>query len=313
MKLQQLRYCLEVYKQKLNVSEAAEVLFTSQPGISKQIRLLEEEIGVPIFVRQGKRLVGVTQAGEMVLAIADRILRDAQNIKKIGDDFSRTDTGTLTIASILAWSKNAFSPIFVDFCQEFPNCSVSLKTCTSQTVIDLLEKDEADIGISCGNPENWENVHYFPFTHLKPHLIVRKNHPLAHKETIHWSDFLQYPLLLESVLTDDDKFFLQNFVEYGLEKPEILLTSSDLNTIFSLVAQKMGIGVVVSDVSDGHPEIISKDLSHLIKPIPLYLVLKSNHYLKSYAYRFMEKIAPQFNAGNLKKLLYQPIVEDYSI
>ncbi|MBR5675907.1 MAG: LysR family transcriptional regulator, partial [Neisseriaceae bacterium] len=112
MKLQQLRYALEVYQQNLNVSEAAEVLFTSRPGISKQIKLLEEEIGIAIFVRQGKRLVAVTEPGKMVLAIADRILRDTQNIQKIGDDFAQKDTGKLAVAGVDCWVKLKFNHIF---------------------------------------------------------------------------------------------------------------------------------------------------------------------------------------------------------
>lgn len=313
MKLQQLRYALEVYKQNLNVSDAAEVLFTSQPGISKQIRLLEEEIGVPIFVRQGKRLVSVTDAGEMVLAIADRILRDTHNIKKIGDEFAQKNTGKLTIAAISSWGKYQFPNIFTSFIQDFPQVKIYLKTGNLEQVRFLLENNDADLGIVATHTIDDNEFHFLPFDTLKYQLIIRANHPLANKKEITLTDLIHYPILCETGLCDENTPFQKTFTEMGLESPDILMTSPDTDIICQSVQQKLGMGITTHLLNIQNNEICVKDLSHLFAPIPLYIVLKNNQYLHGYIYNFIEKISAKLNKQKLQQLLYQPMAEDYSI
>ena len=313
MKLQQLRYALEVYKQNLNVSDAAEVLFTSQPGISKQIRLLEEEIGVPIFVRQGKRLVSVTDAGEMVLAIADRILRDTHNIKKIGDEFAQKNTGKCTIAAIHSWSKNQFPLIFKQFIQDFPEIKISLKTGNLEQVRFLLENNDADFGIVATHNIEDNDFHFIPFDALKYQLIIRQNHPLADKKEITLTDLIHYPILCETGLCEENTPFQKTFTEMGLESPDILMTSPDTDIIIQSVQQKLGVGITTHLLNMQNNEICVKDLSNLFPPIPLYIVLKNNQYLHGYIYNLIEKISAKLNKQKLQQLLYQPMAEDYSI
>ncbi|MBO4575865.1 MAG: LysR family transcriptional regulator [Neisseriaceae bacterium] len=313
MKLQQLRYALEVYKQNLNVSDAAEVLFTSQPGISKQIRLLEEEIGVPIFVRQGKRLVSVTDAGEMVLAIADRILRDTHNIKKIGDEFAQKNTGKCTIAAIHSWSKNQFPLVFKQFIQDFPEIKISLKTGNLEQVRFLLENNDADFGIVATHNIEDNDFHFIPFDALKYQLIIRQNHPLADKKEITLTDLIHYPILCETGLCEENTPFQKTFTEMGLERPDILMTSPDTDIIIQSVQQKLGVGITTHLLNMQNNEICVKDLSNLFPPIPLYIVLKNNQYLHGYIYNLIEKISPKLNKQRLQQLLYQPMAEDYSI
>ena len=313
MKLQQLRYALEVYKQGLNVSVAAEVLFTSQPGISKQIRLLEEEIGVPIFVRQGKRLISVTAPGEMVLSIADRILRDTHNIKKIGDEFAQKNTGKLSIATIHSWGKYQFPNIFTSFIQEFPEIKIQLKIGNLEEVRFLLENNDADLGIVATHSIDDNELHFLPFDALKYQLMIRKNHPLANKQEITLTDLIHYPILCEEGLCAENTPFQKTFTEMGLDTPDILITSSDSDIINQAVQQKLGIGIISHLSNTQNSELTYKDLSHLFAEIPLYIVLKNNQYLHGYIYRFIEKISAKFNKQRLQQLLYQPIVEDYSI
>ena len=313
MKLQQLRYALEVYKQNLNVSDAAEVLFTSQPGISKQIRLLEEEIGVPIFVRQGKRLVSVTEPGEMVLSIAERILRDSQNIQKIGQDFAKKDTGKLNIAATPLWGKYHFPKIVQNFIQSFPEVKLSLQTGSLDYIYFLLENSQADLGIIAGNAIADSECHSLPFDSLKYQLIIRKNHPLKDKQLIDLQDLINYPILCEKCLCQNTNNFQNKFAEMALDTPDIIMTTDETDMIFSLVKQKYGIGIVSQFVLPNDDDFIVKDLSHLFADIPLSLILKNNQYLHGYALHFIEQISHRFNAPLLQKLLYQPITEDYSI
>ncbi|MBR7059494.1 MAG: LysR family transcriptional regulator [Neisseriaceae bacterium] len=313
MKLQQLRYALEVYLHNLNVSEAAEALFTSQPGISKQIRLLEEEIGTSIFVRQGKRFIAVTEPGEMVLAIADRILRDTKNIKKIGDDFAQKNVGKLSIASIPSWINNKFPSIFGEFIQNFPDVKVSIVNANTDTIRVLLENGEIDIGIAVGNITDFGELHCLPFDKLKYCLIVRKNHQLANKKLITLSDLNNYPILAEEIMCDEALQFTQKFVESGLDTPEIIMKSSDNHIIAQLVQQKFGIGIVSHYFNINNDDIIVKDISNLFDDIHLNILLKNNYYLRGYLYEFIEKISPNLDRNTLQRLLYQPIVDDYSI
>ncbi|MBR0128526.1 MAG: LysR family transcriptional regulator, partial [Neisseriaceae bacterium] len=272
MKLQQLRYALEVYQQNLNVSEAAEVLFTSQPGISKQIKLLEEEIGVAIFVRQGKRLVAVTEPGKMVLAIADRILRDTQNIQKIGDDFAQKDTGKLTVAGVDCWIKLKFNQIFQQFAQNFPAVQLCLKTGSPRTIRTLLENGDADIGISTGEKEHYPELHCLPFDAVQYRLLVRKNHQLADKENISLYDLSHYPILAEEIMCDELSPLTQSFIVSGLEMPEMIMSSSDSFQIAQLVQQKFGIGIVSHYFQNNNNELIMRDLSHLLPDISLNIL-----------------------------------------
>ena len=144
MKLQQLRYALEVYRHNLNVSEAADALFTSQPGISKQIRLLEEELGIQIFIRSGKRVVSVSQPGKAVLEISERILRDVQNIKNIGSEFTDHDSGSLTIATTHTQARYALPKIVAEFVKTYPKVNLTIKQGSPSAIAQMVSSGEAD-------------------------------------------------------------------------------------------------------------------------------------------------------------------------
>ena len=148
MKLQQLRYVLEVSRHNLNVSEAADALYTSQPGISKQIRLLEEELGVQIFIRSGKRVVSVSQPGKEVLKLAERILRDVQNIKNIGNEFTDHDSGSLTIATTHTQARYVLPDIVARFVQRYPKVRLSIRQGSPTAIAQMVASGEADFAIA---------------------------------------------------------------------------------------------------------------------------------------------------------------------
>ena len=148
MKLQQLRYAVETFRCNLNVSEAAERLFTSQPGVSKQIRLLEEELGVQIFIRSGKRMVAVTPAGRAVLEIAERILRDTQQIKQIGHEFTHTNKGELTIATTPTLARFRLPESVMQFLHAHSDVKFSVKQGAPNDITDMVLRGDADVAIS---------------------------------------------------------------------------------------------------------------------------------------------------------------------
>ena len=148
MKLQQLRYALEVFRHNLNVSEAAESLFTSQPGVSKQIRLLEEELGIQIFIRSGKRIVSVSQPGKAVLQMAERILHDIQNIKNIGNEFAKQDDGVLTIAATHTAARYILPPVVASFAAVYPKVRLNIRQGTPEAVRQTVSDGLADLAVT---------------------------------------------------------------------------------------------------------------------------------------------------------------------
>src|SRR5688572_28971712 len=147
MKLQQLRYLREVVKRGLNVSEAAEALYTSQPGISKQIRMLEDELGVQILVRHGKRVVDLTEPGRIIVEIADRMLKDADNLRAVGQEFGKEDTGALTVATTPTQARYALPSVVQRFVKRHPRVRLSLREGSPEQIIDLVSGEGVDVGI----------------------------------------------------------------------------------------------------------------------------------------------------------------------
>ena len=178
MKLQQLRYTLEVYRHNLNVSEAAEALFTSQPGISKQIRLLEDELGIQIFIRNGKRVVAVSEPGKQVLQVAERMLRDAQNIKKIGAEFSEQDAGSLTIATTHTQARYVLPKIIADFVARFPKVQLSIKQGPPNTICDMVMNGDADFAIATEEIDDYPELSKLPCYQWNRSVVVPDGHPL---------------------------------------------------------------------------------------------------------------------------------------
>ena len=158
MKLQQLRFLCEVARRDLNISVAAEELHTSQPGVSKQIRLLEEELGVKILVRHGKRVVGITEPGRIILGIAERILHDADNLKKVGVDFSEEGSGSLTIATTHTQARYALPPVISRFIQRYPKVRLSLRESSPQQILELMNSGTADIAITTEAEELYQDL-----------------------------------------------------------------------------------------------------------------------------------------------------------
>jgi LysR family cys regulon transcriptional activator len=175
MKLQQLRYLREVARQGLNVSEAADALFTSQPGVSKQIRLLEEELGVEVFLRNGKRVVAVTAPGQAILALAERMLQDADNLKRVAREFSNEDEGSLSIATTHTQAKYALPPVVSEFMKRYPKIRLSLHQGTPVEICERVVSGDADIAIATEAIDQYRELVMLPCHHLR----LRICRPLA--------------------------------------------------------------------------------------------------------------------------------------
>ncbi|MBD5803040.1 HTH-type transcriptional regulator CysB [Azoarcus sp. Aa7] len=293
MNLQQLRYIHEVARRGLNVSEAAEALFTSQPGVSKQIRQFEAELGVDIFVRHGKRLVDVTAPGRQVLAIAERMLRDADNLRQVGDEFTNEIAGDLSIATTHTQARYVLPRVIRDFMQRFPQVKLSLHQGSPRQVCDMVMSGEADIAIATEAIAEYDELVMLPCYQWNRCIVAAPRHPILKEHPLTLEAIARYPLI-----TYDDAFTGRSlinkaFLGRGL-RPNVVLTALDSDVIKTYVAMDLGIGIVARMAFDASTDkgLGMVDASHLFESSTTRVGLRRNAYLRGYVYAFIELFAP---------------------
>lgn len=316
MKLQQLRYALEVYRHNLNVSEAADALFTSQPGISKQIRLLEEELGIQIFIRSGKRVVSVSQPGKAVLELSERILRDVQNIKNIGSEFTGHDSGALTVSATHAQARYALPPAVAGFVADYPKVRLSIKQGTSEDAARMVQNGEADLAVLADPVDEFAELRKLPCGEWNYGVFVTPNHPLLDcRHPLALSDLASFPILTYESALHGRSSVARAFAKARIEMPVPVLAASDTDVLKTYVRLGLGVGLMAKTAydkaADGDLQLV--DASHLFEPSPVWIALRSDTYLRGYTYEFIQMFAPKLSREHIDKILYSPIVEDFSI
>lgn len=295
MKLQQLRYLLEVSRQGLNVSAAAETLFTSQPGISKQIRLLEEELGVEVFVRGGKRVTGVTLPGRIILEMAERILREAENLKQVGLEFSNEAVGSLSIATTHTQARYALPEVVRSFIRRYPRVRLSLHQGNPTQVAQMVISGEADIAIATESIDRYRELATLPCRQWNRSVIVPPGHPLL-GQPLSLNAIAQYPLITYDFAFAGRSRINKAFEARGLA-PNIVLTALDSDVIKTYVELGLGVGIVASMAFDPQRDIQLRemDASHLFDYSTTKIGLRRGAYLRGYEYDFVEMFAPHLS------------------
>lgn len=293
MKLQQLRYLLEVYRQGLNVSAAAETLFTSQPGVSKQIRLLEDELGVEVFVRSGKRVTGVTPPGRIILEIAERILRDAENMKQAGQEFSNEAVGRLSIATTHTQARYALPEVLKAFIQRYPQVRLSLHQGNPTQVAEMVISGEADIAIATESIDMYKELITLPCRQWNRSVITPPGHPLLEQQPLSLKAIAKYPLITYDFAFAGRSKINKAFEARGLT-PNIVLTALDSDVIKTYVELGLGVGIVARMAFDPGRDIYLRemDASHLFDFSTTKIGLRRGGYLRAYEYDFIELFAP---------------------
>lgn len=316
MKLQQLRYALEVYRQNLNVSEAAEVLYTSQPGISKQIRLLEEELGVPIFVRHGKRMVAVTVPGKIVLETAERILREVKNIKRIGTEFADHASGSLTIATTYTLARYGLNQVIAEFMQRFPNVQLSVLPMNSSALDKMVLDGEVDFAIGTELANQHPELRKLSCYPWNRSLIVADNHPLLKlKRPLQLADISSQPIITYELDFQDTTNVIRAFERAHLALPRIVLASTDTEIIKTYVRLGLGVGLIATAAFDKErdQDLHCISAEHLFEPSFSHIVLRQDVYLRGFSYEFLALFAPMLTREQIEAALFEPIHEDFSI
>ena len=304
MKLQQLRYLCEVARRGLNVTEAAEALHTSQPGVSKQIRLLEEELGVKILVRHGKRVAGVTEPGRIVLDIAARILHDVDNLRKVGSEFSSEDSGSLVIATTHTQARYALPPVVSRFIQRYPKVRLSLREGSPQQILELVTTGSADLAIITEASDLYRELVTLPCSQWSRCVITPLKHPLLKEKQLTIENISRYPIITYDFAFSGDSPIKRAFDTRGIQ-PNVLLTAIDADVIKAYVEMGLGIGIMAKMAFDPARDhgLRLIDASHLFEPGTTRIGLRRNTYLRRYVYDFIEMFSPHLSRNMVEKTM----------
>jgi LysR family cys regulon transcriptional activator len=292
MNLQQLRYLQEIARRDLNISQAADALYTSQPGISKQIKLLEEELGIEIFVRNGKRIASITEPGRLVLDIAQRLLLEADNLKLVGQEFRSQDTGSLTIATTHTQARYALPPVVKQFIERYPGVKLNLHQGNPTQIAEQALNGEADIAIATEALDQYDELVTLPCYEWHHCLIVPQDHPLLNEDELTLAKLAEYPIITYDFAFSGRSKINQAFEAEGLT-PNIVLSAIDADVIKTYVDLGLGIGIVaeMAFVPERDVRLRRLPLDHLLKSNVTRLALRRNEFLRGYTYHFIELFA----------------------
>lgn len=293
MKLQQLKYIWEVSRNGLNVSATAQKLYTSQPGISKQIRLLEDELGIEIFARSGKSLTHVTPAGEVILQAASDILNKVEKIRQVAQEFSDEDSGSLSIATTHTQARYALPPVINAFIAKYPKVALHMQQGTPVQISDMAANGTVDFAIATEALDAHSNLVMMPCYKWNRCVVVPKDHPLTQLDRIELEDVVEYPLVTyvfgftgRSQL--DDAFNAKNLT------PNVVFTAVDADVIKTYVRLNLGIGIIAGMAYDEKldSDLVALDASHLFESSTTNIGFRHGTFLRGYMYEFIQIFAP---------------------
>ena len=304
MKIQQLRSLSEVARRNLSVSAAPQALFTSQPGISKQIKALEEELGIKLFTRHGKRLTALTEPGRAVLAIAERILAEAANMKRAGEEFANEKLGSLTIATTHTQARYALPKAVAAFKRRYPDVQLVIHQGNPTQICEMVLRGEADFAVATEQIALYPELVSLPCYQWNRCVVVPARHALAKVRPLTLEAVAKYP-----IVTYDFAFANRSLVEKAFEqrglKPKVVLTALDADVIKTYVELGLGVGIMAGMAFNARRDqgLKALDASHLFESSTTRLGIKRGAYLRRYAYEFIELFVP-----HLPRSIVEPTV-----
>ena len=304
MKLQQLKYIWEVSTHELNVSATAESLFTSQPGVSKQIRLLEDELGVQIFERSGKHLTDITPAGQSIIRIAGLILGEVENIKRIADEHLDDSRGSLSIATTHTQARYVLPPTIEKFIATYPDVALHMHQGTPMQISELAANRHVDFAIATEALELFDDLIMLPCFRWNRSIVVPKGHPLTEAGPLTIETIAEYPIVTYVFGFTGRSQLDHAFQAHGLN-PKVVFTAVDADVIKTYVRLGLGIGIVATLAYDpaNDSDLVALDAGHLFEPSVTKIGFRKGTYLRSYMYDFMEYFAPHLTPEVVRKAL----------
>lgn len=293
MKLTQLRYLAAVVQNDLNITTAARKLHTSQPGVSKQLKLLEEELGFPLFERDGRSLVKLTTGGQAVVDRALRILEEAQNIRRLSQDARSEDHGSLSIGTTHTQARYVLPEVVQDFRRRYPAVDLHLHQGTSEQIAELTKLDRVDIAIATGGAELFPGLVLLPAYRWHRRIVVPRGHPLASERRVTLESLSKHPLVTYTFSFSGRSSLPALFESAGLDF-NVSLTASDADVIKTYVRLGLGVGIVASMAVDPvvDADLVTINADHLFAPHLTWLGFRRGRLLRGYMHGFVRRFAP---------------------
>ncbi|HEX5485468.1 MAG TPA: CysB family HTH-type transcriptional regulator [Limnobacter sp.] len=304
MNFQQLRIIRETVRCGFNLTDVATALFTSQPGVSKHIRDLEDELGLEIFVRKGKRLTGLTDPGKELLVLVEKMLADARNIKSLADQFSNRDVGQLTVVTTHTQARYSLPQVVNQFRKKYPKVHLRLHQGSPREIIQMLKEGTADIGIATELLSEESELVSFPYYEWQHVVIAHKDHPLADRTKLSIAELVEYPLITYQEGFTGRMKIDQLFKKYGL-LPDVAISALDADVIKTYVELELGVGVIASMAFDAQKDFDLRTLE-ISEDLPLNvtsIAVRRGHYLRSFAHEFIALCNPELSERHVKERL----------
>lgn len=294
MKLQQLNYVREISRRGLSISAAANALHTSQPGVSNQVQLLEDELGLKIFERHGKRLTDLTPVGRSVVEMADRVLMDVENIRQLAADSKNDQLGTLSIGTTHTQARYALPKAIKAFSLRFPKVHLNMVQGTPTEIAEMAATGKIDIAIATEGLNQVESLAILPCYDWNRSIVVPPEHPLLTEKKLTLEAIANYPILTYVMGFTGRKQQDQAFIDRGLS-PEVIFTATDADVIKTYVELELGVGIIASMAFDSNKDahLRALDASHLFKASTTHMGIRRGSFLRGYSYAFIEYLAPQ--------------------
>ena len=304
MKLQQLRCVYQIVQNKFNISKAAESLHTSQPGVSKQIQLLEDEVGIKIFQRNGKRLTGLSDAGNALYKSILEIIREVSNIKNISNEYEKDDTGIFTIATTHTQARYKLPKVVEAFVKQYPKINLNIHQGNPSQVTEQILKGDADVGIATESIGQNNNIICIPRYSWNRVLVFPKNHSLMKVKEITLQDIASYPLITYDYAFTGSTIVSEVFKVANIS-PNIMLTAIDADVIKTYVELDLGVGLIAEMAYDKNKDsaLESRDVSHLFPISTTFIGIRKDTFVRGFVYDFIKMFTPHMKDLDLRNFL----------
>ena len=304
MTLQQLKYLVAIADSGLNITAAAERLYTSQPGISKQLKLLEGELGVQLFTRKGKSLAAITPAGRDVIGRARRIMREVENIRNLASDLSGEQEGTLSIATTHTQARYVLPEVIKRFRERYPKINLELHQGTAEQIAELVGANRVDFAIATGSRQLFSNLVLLPCFRWDRIVIVPKGHPLTGEKQLDLVKLSGYPLVTYVFSLTGESSFKRAFGEHGLE-PNVVFTARDADIIKTYVRMGLGVGIFASMAFEEQDDqdLLAIPATGLFPQVTTWLGFRRDSVLRRYMVDFIGLFAPHLDAHLMRQVL----------
>ncbi len=302
MKLQQLRFLDAVVRNNLNVSSAAEELYTSQPGVSHQIKLLEDELDIQIFERSGKKLTSISPAGEAILEHVTNLLNSAKNIKQAAREFSKSNRGSLTIATTHTQAQFILPPILQRFSETYPQIELRVHQGNPKSMCKLAANNQVDFVIASEVIDEQGELITIPTYSWNRYIVVPKNHDLTRMNNISLAVLAEFPILTYMLGLTGRSQLDKTFQAANLE-PKVAFTATDSDVIKTYVRLGLGAGIIAEMACDDDDVDLSYiDASHLFPDSLIKVGFRHSRHISAFQYDFLHMLAPYLDIDTIKEL-----------